>query len=237
MAFAQVTNSRLSDKVVDVIMNMISEGTLKAGDKLPNENELAEKLNVSRGILREALIILQARGYIVRKPKEGTIINDDVLSMLNKQNGISLQKATFLDMIEMRECIEQRVVEKIIDEAKQEELEEILRIVMNLSEKTYKEDQENSPDYYFHYHLAELSKNAMFMNFMDTYYNVANEMKNDKSRKKQDYIEMVSARKLEINKEHLNIAHALLSRNKEEAKNAVSLHLRKVKELAINEML
>ncbi len=234
MAFEQVTNSRLSDKVVELIMNMILDGTLKGGDKLPNENELSEELNVSRGVLREALIILQARDYIIRKPKDGTFINDDILAMLNQQNGISLKKATFLDMIEMRECIEQRAVEKIIDTANQEELEEVLRIVLNP-----KVEEEIAHDYYFHHHLAELSKNFMFMNFIDTYYNIIKDLQigEDENGDEHGNSEKFTARKLEINKEHLDIAQALLSRNKDEAKSAVLVHLSKVKELAIKEML
>ncbi len=233
MAFEQVTNSRLSDKVVEIIMNMILDGTLKGGDKLPNENELSEELNVSRGVLREALIILQARDYIIRKPKDGTFINDDILSMLNKQKGISLKKATFLDMIEMRECVEQRVVEKIIETASREELEEVLRIVLNP-----KVEEEIAHDYYFHHHLAELSKNFMFMNFIDTYYNVIKDLQiGEENSDDYESADKFSARKIEINKEHLDIAQALLSRNKKEAKNAVLEHLSKVKELAIKEML
>ncbi len=222
MAFSQIQSTRLSDKVVQVIMDMITDGTLKAGDRLPNENELAEQLNVSRGVLREALIILQARDYILRKPKDGTFINTDILNMLNKKNGISLKEATFLDMIEMRECIEQKVVEKIIDNATETELEEVVNIVKGIKE----EKEKKSPDYYFHYHLAELSKNAMFMNFIDTYYDVINELK----MKTTKNIE----RESEINEEHLEIAEALLCRNKTEAKNAVLQHLSNLKKLAMD---
>ena len=45
------------------------------GYKLPNENELAAKLHINRGTLRQALAILEYEGYIVRKQKVGTFLN------------------------------------------------------------------------------------------------------------------------------------------------------------------
>ena len=50
------------------------EGELTVGTRLPPEAQLAEQLGVSRGILREALTILEARGHLSRTPKGGTVI-------------------------------------------------------------------------------------------------------------------------------------------------------------------
>ncbi len=221
MAFSQIVNNRLSDKVVQVIMDMIINGDLKPGDRLPNENALSSELGVSRGILREALTILQARNCIIRKQKEGTFINPNILEILNSTNGISLKEATFLDMIEMRECIEQRVVEKVIDYATDEEIKEIITLIKE-KDKVY----DHSIDYYFHYRLAELSKNAMFINFIDTYYDIIDELTKKTTQN--------SDRKKEISDEHLSIINAIFSRDKIKAKNAILQHLSKLKELAIN---
>ena len=75
MNFSPIANEKLSDKVVKVITDQVKSGALKPGDRLPSEPELAAALQVSRGILREALTVLQARNIIYRRPKEGTYIN------------------------------------------------------------------------------------------------------------------------------------------------------------------
>lgn len=217
MAFTPVSNERLSDKVVQVIMDQIHDGSLKPGDKLPNEHDLSEELGVSRGILREALTILQARNYILRKQKEGTFVNPDIMDILHSQGGISLKEATYLDMLEMRECIEQRAVEKIIDTAKDTQIEELYGLI----EADPRQKKEDTIDYYFHYRLAELSQNAMFVNFIDTYYDVIDEL--SKKTKK------ISTRRAEIDQEHREIVDALYKRDKQKAKAAVVAHLRKVK--------
>ena len=50
----------LVDRVVEQITQLVIEQDLEAGDKLPNEYELAERLNVGRGTVREA--VKTARG-------------------------------------------------------------------------------------------------------------------------------------------------------------------------------
>lgn len=216
MSFSPITNERLSDKVVRVIMDQIKDGTIKPGDKLPNELELAEELCVSRGILREALTIMQARNYICRKPKDGTFVNPDVLDLMNNSIGITLKEATYNDLIEMRECLEQKTVEKIIDTASDDEITELFDLV-SISEK---KKGSRSIDYYFHYRLAELSHNAMFVNFIDTYYDVIDELTTQTTKKVQ--------RREEIYKEHHAIVTALQQRDKKKAKEAVIQHLEMV---------
>ena len=218
MGFTRITNERLSDKVAQSIIEQIETGELKPGDKLPNELELAEELGISRGILREALTILQAREYIVRKPKDGTLVNPDIMEILWSKNGISLNEATYIDLLEMRECVEERVVEKVVDLASDEKILELEEFLNPIQEQI----NGNSVDYYFHYKLAELSQNAMFVNFIDTYYDVIDELTKKTTQKK--------SRKTEINQEHRKIVEYIVKRDKEKAVNAMLEHLRKVKE-------
>lgn len=75
-----------------------------------------------------------------------------------------------------------------------------------------------SIDHYFHYRLAELSHNAMFMNFIDSYYDVIDEVVAHTTKN--------ASRRKEIYKEHLEIIQALKERDKEKAKAAVVSHLK-----------
>ena len=56
MIFQPVSRSAsLVDTVVDQVQGLIADGHLGAGDRLPRESDLVEKLAVSRTVLREAL--------------------------------------------------------------------------------------------------------------------------------------------------------------------------------------
>lgn len=57
--------------IIEDFETKIKNGQLKKGDRLPNENEYAKQLGVSRGSLREAMKTLQAMGAVSQKPKVG----------------------------------------------------------------------------------------------------------------------------------------------------------------------
>ena len=60
--------------ILSQLEQMITEGSLSAGEKLPPERELAAKFDVSRPSLREAIQKLEAKGLVVRKQGGGTFV-------------------------------------------------------------------------------------------------------------------------------------------------------------------
>ncbi|MGW1339604.1 FadR/GntR family transcriptional regulator [Kribbella sp. NPDC002412] len=62
------------DVVVRSIKQMIVNGTLKSGDKLPIEKDLGESLGVSRGPLREAVRALSIMGVLETRQGDGTYV-------------------------------------------------------------------------------------------------------------------------------------------------------------------
>ena len=71
-----VRSTRIYEEIVRQVKQLIGEGRLKSGDRLPPERDLAEKFMVSRTSVREALRALQSRGLIEiragRAPSSGT---------------------------------------------------------------------------------------------------------------------------------------------------------------------
>lgn len=64
----------LAARVYADLLEQIQSGSLRLGQRLPAETQLAEKLNVSRATLREALRLLQERGYVRRGRGAGTFV-------------------------------------------------------------------------------------------------------------------------------------------------------------------
>lgn len=62
--------------VVERLERLILEGTLKAGERLPSQRELAALLGVSRPSLREALTALETLGLVVVRPGLGVFVQD-----------------------------------------------------------------------------------------------------------------------------------------------------------------
>lgn len=60
--------------VYETISQWLREGKYKPGEKLPGENILAEQLQVSRGTLRQAMLLLQEDGLIINHQGRGNIV-------------------------------------------------------------------------------------------------------------------------------------------------------------------
>src|SRR6185437_13361887 len=73
-----MTSSRrrpsLVEQVRDSLLEDLVSGRLAPGDKLDNENELAERFGVSRATVREAVGSLMDAGYLVRRHGSGTYV-------------------------------------------------------------------------------------------------------------------------------------------------------------------
>lgn len=60
--------------VLERIRELMSQGSLKAGDKLPSERQLSEQFGVSRGYVRKGLQRLEFYGLVKTLPHRGTVV-------------------------------------------------------------------------------------------------------------------------------------------------------------------
>ncbi|MEO8987215.1 MAG: FadR/GntR family transcriptional regulator [Rhodanobacter sp.] len=102
----------LHNQVIHELGRQIVSGELKPGDGLPREELLAERMNVSRTALREAMKVLSAKGLIQSRQKTGAHVREtiywnqldaDVLAW----RCASMPTDDFVEkLVEMREIIE-----------------------------------------------------------------------------------------------------------------------------------
>lgn len=76
MPYQPIKSQKLSLAVVRQIEQLILRGILRPGDRLPPERELAERLQVSRPSLREAISELESRGLLAPKAGAGVYVAD-----------------------------------------------------------------------------------------------------------------------------------------------------------------
>lgn len=72
--FASVLVTRSYEQVVEQIRERIRDGTLGPGQRLPTERELGESFGVSRSVVREALKVLSATGWVETRQGSGTYV-------------------------------------------------------------------------------------------------------------------------------------------------------------------
>ena len=204
---------RLSDKAEQALLQQIHSGELPVGAKLPSEPILAKEMGLSRGILREALNSLQAKGYISRTPRGGSYVTRTADNHIGDSITAKVRSAELRDLIEFREALEVKIVQYAIKRATQEEIDSLRALVEQPGE------QYGSKDYYFQYRLAELAKNTLFVMFLDMYYDII--------RRYALHSYHNEHKSSAMNMEHMRIVETIQKRDKRAAVNAVKGHLGK----------
>lgn len=153
------------DVVLAQIRELIVEGGLKVGDKLPTERELCERFASSRNTVREAMRMLKAFGVVEVRPKVGATIVDQRMNRafdLFSFNVTEISRQTFDDIQGFRELIETGSVIQIfaaVTPADLTELREINREMVRA--KTVIEAAEQ--DLRFHSRLVSIIGNKSIL--------------------------------------------------------------------------
>jgi GntR family transcriptional repressor for pyruvate dehydrogenase complex len=105
---ASIKHQKLSDVITERLESMVLDGTLVAGEKLLPERLLAEKFQVSRPSLREAIQNLQAKGLIERKQGGGTFITHNLSAKMTDPllALVASRPETQFDLLEFRHALE-----------------------------------------------------------------------------------------------------------------------------------
>jgi GntR family transcriptional repressor for pyruvate dehydrogenase complex len=109
MQYEMINPPKVADAIVSQIEQLILEGVLKPGERLPPERELAQQLNVSRPSLREAITTLKSRGLVKSRRGGGNFVVDVIAPALTDPLIELLKnhpKAMF-DVLELRHALEE----------------------------------------------------------------------------------------------------------------------------------
>ncbi|MEM9003627.1 MAG: PLP-dependent aminotransferase family protein [Cyanobacteria bacterium P01_F01_bin.86] len=74
-------NQVLYEQVAERLQGLITEGTLKPGDRLPSVRKLREQLSVSTSTVLEAYRLLEDRGLITARPQSGYYVKQTALEL------------------------------------------------------------------------------------------------------------------------------------------------------------
>jgi GntR family transcriptional repressor for pyruvate dehydrogenase complex len=229
MEFKEITPIRLYESVIEQIMELIKNNELKPGDKLPPERELAEKLSISRGSLREAFRVLESRGFIKSKPGGGRYIREIRKNGHNDTENIilSLEKSSILELLEAREIFEVKIVKLVAQRATVEDIKSIGAALNKMNEEDgLEDDKKTESDTEFHLAIASASHNFVFVNIMKLHLDLLKETR--------EKTWQIPGRREKQYQEHQTIFQAIKEHNSKKAEEAMLKHLRKVREVLAN---
>src|ERR1700722_17539100 len=142
---------------------MMSDGVLRPGTKLPPERELAAYFKVARSSLRPALKVLEVMGVIQQKVGDGSYLNRDASSVLAVPmeflfllDDISLQELT-----EMRLMMEPALVAKAAESANAQHIALLRQSVLDLEHSKRDRVRLVASDLLFHRAIFQASGNRL----------------------------------------------------------------------------
>jgi len=165
--FSKVKTKKVYMKIVEQIRNLIKEGRLKPGDKLPPEQILAEKFGTSRPSVREALSALEILGITESRGGKGNFIKDNLDTPLYEQEFRELEEEESpFEILEARKAVETEIVGLA---AKKATKEDIVSIRESLDKM--KSAMTNIPgimefDREFHINIAKAAHNSLLFSMM-----------------------------------------------------------------------
>lgn len=90
--FTSVASRRTSDQVIEQIRSAITAGHFAHDERLPPERELAETFEVSRGVIREAVKVLNGMGLIESRQGSGLYARSNPAPVISRALTISLER-------------------------------------------------------------------------------------------------------------------------------------------------
>ena len=107
--------SAVTDRAISAIKQMVVDGTLKPGDRLPTEAELSERIGVSRNSLREAVKALSVIRVLDVRQGDGTYVTALEPEQLLESLAFVLdlhQDSSYVEILEIRRLLEPVAVEQ-----------------------------------------------------------------------------------------------------------------------------
>jgi GntR family transcriptional regulator, transcriptional repressor for pyruvate dehydrogenase complex len=166
-----VRTSRLYEQIVQQIEESVLNGSLKPGDQLPAERELAQRLGVSRTAVREAVKALREKGLVEAYSGRGTFITDGTTHAARQSFDLMVkigQRETSAHLAELRWILEPGIAALAAERAEEKHLAAMRHAVavMDRSEKDPAAYIEADLD--FHLALAEAVANPLILSLLDS---------------------------------------------------------------------
>jgi GntR family transcriptional regulator, transcriptional repressor for pyruvate dehydrogenase complex len=170
--FGPIKPKRVFEEICERIRNELSSGTLRPGDKLPPERELAERFGVSRTAVREAFRSLEMSGLIgLQKGAKGGafILDGNPTVRQSLQDMASVGHISLNDLTEARVLIQEAIVRLACEQATEADFAALEADIDRTEVLTREGRLRERLDYSINFHkvLARTTKNQVMIIMID----------------------------------------------------------------------
>jgi GntR family transcriptional regulator, transcriptional repressor for pyruvate dehydrogenase complex len=166
-----VRTSRLYEQIVQQIEDSVLNGSLKPGDQLPAERDLAQRLGVSRTAVREAVKALREKGLVEAYSGRGTFITDGTSQAARQSFDLMIkigQQDNSTHLAELRLILEPGIAALGAARVQEPELVAMREAVAVMDRAQRDPGAYIEADLDFHLALAEAAANPLILSLIDS---------------------------------------------------------------------
>ena len=219
---------RIPELVCERIEQLVLEGALSPGEKLPAERQLADRLGVSRPSLREALRILATRGILRSKRGGGTYVTEKLNPTLEDPllELISNAPDSHADVLELRHAIESLAASLAAERRTDTDKDNLRATYKRLIESHRLGDPalEARADADFHLAIGEASHNVVLLLVMRSLFSLLKKSIRFNLENLYTYGGMFE----KVRDQHYHLLTAILNGDSDAARAASDLHIDQV---------
>lgn len=158
------------------ILAFVAERRLTSGERLPSERELAERFEVGRNTIREAIAVLETVRLVERRPNSGIYLRamdrDGSLDalVLRADLGVPLDAAEVSELIEMRRILEVQGTELAGQRRKDDDLARIDAALDAGRRAVAANENFAACDAEFHLAVAAATRNSVMRRVVNSFY-------------------------------------------------------------------
>ena len=160
--FAQVQNEKVYVQIVRQVKQLIAEGKLKPGERLPPERVLAERFGTSRPSIREALAALEIMGLIECKTGVGSVVRAACTADLGESTAFGSDSSPY-EIMEARLVIEPSIAKLAASRRTDDDVQRLTECIRQMGEATARQDYAgyNRADADFHRAILDATHNDL----------------------------------------------------------------------------
>jgi len=220
-----LSSVRLYEQLAQRIKGLIIAGELKAGDRLPNERQLADQYGVSRTVVREAVKALKQEGLVEVRAGIGTFVIDSTSQAVTQSLELMMtlgQKGELRNIVEIREILEPEIAYLAAIRATPTEIERMERALRLMDENMGDIQNYTKEDHSFHLALAQATQNVIIPRLMSSIVDLLQTLR--------ERIALTPGARDRGQQHHRNILEAVREHDPTAARQAMKAHLKQVRD-------
>ena len=227
--FQPIKPKKISEEIVQQIKQLISAGDLNPGQRIPSERELATMLGVSRPSVREAIMVLEAMGFLESRQGGGTYVRSltEVTIADPLSNIVSSKEPKILyALTEVRMGLETWAAFLAAKRATDEQISRMRALYEIMEKQAAQGGWDAEIDAKFHYTITEATQNTIQIHVLDSIHSLFQTnimVALTEFYQREGYLERL------LN-QHREILEAIEAHDPERAQKAMRTHLELVEE-------